>query len=67
LTYILVLSTAFLNGAIGMFYRRWWVTLFTSDPEVIELAYNTLWVMWIYTVMDASKAVGALAFFFGPP
>ena len=50
-----------------MFYRRWWVTLFTSDPEVIELAYNTLWVMWIYTVMDASKAVGALAFFFGPP
>jgi MATE family multidrug resistance protein len=58
LCYVLVLSAAIANGGIGMFYRRQWATLFSSDIAVINLAEKTMWVMWLYTTCDALKAVG---------
>lgn len=54
------MSSAILNGGIGMFYRRQWASLFSSDLKVIDLAERTMWVMWLYTTCDALKAVGTL-------
>jgi hypothetical protein len=45
----------------GLFYlialRRPWVSLFSSDPDVINAAYDQLPIMWLYGFWDATKAM----------
>lgn len=46
------------NGAMGLLYRDFLGKAFTEDQEVVKLISSVMYVMWLYGIVDAMKAVG---------
>lgn len=50
-------SWGFGVGFLLYYYRHRWVTLFTQDADVIALSDATMWIMFLYIIVDAMKCI----------